>query len=185
MKNLNSSVQIKEDRQASVPGLARLAVETFVASGVQLTTPAELAEILSTPGACFVSIKTRTGDLRWCIGTIEPTKQTLADEVIMNAINAATRDPRFPPVSTDELANLVYSVDILAAPEPACLEDLDPAVYGVIVEDETGYARGLLLPDIMGVNTVAQQVEIAARKAGIAPGKKLQLSRFRVERFRE
>ncbi len=185
MKNFNSSVQIEEDGRASVPALARLAVETFVASGIQLTTPAEVAGVLSTPGACFVSIKTRTGDLRGCIGTIEPAKQCLADEVITNAINAATRDPRFPPVSKDELANLVYSVDILAPPEPTRFEDLDPAVYGVIVEDETSYARGLLLPDIAGVNTVAQQVEIAARKAGIAPGKKLKLSRFRVERFRE
>ena len=185
MKNLNSSFQLKEETLASVPALARLAVETFVTSGVQLTTPAHTAGILSSPGACFVSIKTRTGDLRGCIGTVEPSKQTLADEVIVNAISAATRDPRFPPVAIDELPNLVYSVDLLAAPEPARFEDLDPAVYGVIVEDETGYARGLLLPDIPGVDTVAKQVEIAARKAGIAPGKKLKLSRFRVERFRE
>ena len=185
MKNLNSSVQLKKESLANVPALARLAVETFVASGEQLTAPSEVAGILSTPGACFVSIKTRTGDLRGCIGTVEPTKQTLAGEVIMNAISAATRDPRFPPVSTDELPNLVYSVDLLAAPEPARFEDLNPAVYGVIVEDETGYARGLLLPDIPGVDTVAQQVEIAARKAGIAPGTKLRLSRFRVVRFRE
>ena len=185
MKNLDSSVQLKEESLPSVPALARLAVETFVVSGVQLTaTPADAAGILAAPGACFVSIKTRTGDLRGCIGTVEPTKLVLADEVIMNAISAATRDPRFPPVSTDELPNLVYSVDLLAAPEPANFEDLDPAIYGVIVEDETGYARGLLLPDIPGVNTVAQQVEIAARKAGIAPGKPLKLSRFRVERFR-
>jgi AmmeMemoRadiSam system protein A len=185
VKNFSPTVLMNEDSEVSVPALARLAVETFVVSGVQLTTPANVAGVLSTPGACFVSIKMRTGDLRGCIGTIEAAKQTLADEVIMNAINAATRDPRFPPVSTDELPNLVYSVDILAAPEPTLFENLDPAVFGVIVEDETGYARGLLLPDIMGVDTVAQQVEIAARKAGILPGTPLKLSRFRVERFRE
>jgi AmmeMemoRadiSam system protein A len=185
VKNFNSSVQIKEGSLAIVPALARLAVETFVVSGEQLTATADVAEILSPPGACFVSIKTRTGDLRGCIGTIEPTQQTLADEVITNAINAATRDPRFPPVSADELPNLVFSVDILEAPEPASVEDLDPAVYGVIVEDETGYARGLLLPDIKGVDTVARQVEIAASKAGIPPGTPLKLSRFRVERFPE
>ena len=185
MKNLNSRASIEEDCAASVPALARRAVENFVLSGLQMTTPANVAGILSARGACFVSIKTNAGDLRGCIGTIEPAKQTLAEEVIMNAINAATRDPRFSPVSTDELPNLVYSVDILEAPEPACFEDLDPAVYGVIVEDEAGYARGLLLPDIKGVDTVAQQVEIAARKAGIAPGTPLKLSRFRVERFRE
>jgi AmmeMemoRadiSam system protein A len=185
VKNFNSSVLIKEDSEVSVPALARLAVETFVVSGVQITTPGNVSEILSARGACFVSIKIRPGDLRGCIGTIEPAKQTLAEEVIMNAINAATRDPRFSPISADELPNLVYSVDLLAAPEPTCLEDLDPAVYGVIVEAETGYARGLLLPDIKGVDTVAQQVEIAARKAGIPPGTPLKLSRFRVERFRE
>jgi AMMECR1 domain-containing protein len=88
-------------------------------------------------------------------------------------------------VSSDELSNLQYSVDILGTPEPTTLEGLDPANYGVIVEDETGELRGLLLPDIEGVDTAAQQVEIAARKAGIAPGKPLKLSRFVVQRFLE
>ncbi len=182
---MNSSALMKENCAAIVPALARLAVETYVASGAQASPPADVAEALSAPGACFVSIKTRTGDLRGCIGTIEPSKQSLAEEIIMNAISAATRDPRFSPVSPDELQNLVYSVDILSAPEPASFEDLDPAVFGVIVEDEAGYARGLLLPDIKGVDTVARQVEIAASKAGILPGTTLKLSRFRVERFSE
>ena len=84
-----------------------------------------------------------------------------------NAISAATRDPRFAPVAESELPNLKYSVDILSAPEPATVADLDPAVFGVIVEDEAGMFRGLLLPDIAGVDTVEQQVNIAARKAGI------------------
>jgi AmmeMemoRadiSam system protein A len=141
--------------------------------------------MLSARAACFVSIKTLTGDLRGCIGTIEPAKETLAEEAIMNAVNAATRDPRFKPVSADELANLRYSVDILGVPEPTTLEGLDPAIYGVIVEDESGVFRGLLLPDIEGVDTATRQVEIAARKAGISPGKPLKLSRFLVQRFRE
>ena len=102
-----------------------------------------------------------------------------------NAISAATRDPRFAPVAESELPNLKYSVDILSAPEPATFADLDPAVYGVIVEDESGLFRGLLLPDIDGVNTAQQQVDIASRKAGIPPGTPLKFSRFRVDRFRE
>ena len=95
------------------------------------------------------------------------------------------RDPRFPPVSASELTNLCYSVDVLSTPEPASFDELDPLVYGVIVEDETGSHRGLLLPDIEGVDTAAKQVEIATRKAGIPPGTPLKFLRFRVDRFRE
>jgi AmmeMemoRadiSam system protein A/AmmeMemoRadiSam system protein B len=173
------------DPAIELPALARLAVETFVLDGKQALVPQEASALLSAPAACFVSIKTLTGDLRGCIGTIEPTKQSLAEELIANAINAATRDPRFDPVSESELSTLRYSVDILAPPEPATFADLNPKVYGVIVEDESGKLRGLLLPDIPGVDTASQQVEIAARKAGIPPGQPLQLSRFRVDRFRE
>ncbi|MBV9210453.1 MAG: AmmeMemoRadiSam system protein A, partial [Acidobacteria bacterium] len=165
----------------NLPALARLAVETFIREGVQLETPA----LKSERAACFVSIKTLAGDLRGCIGTIEPTRDSLEEELILNAINAATRDPRFPPVSPAELSNLRYSVDVLSAPEPTSFEELDPKIYGVIVEDENGLRRGLLLPDIEGVESSQQQVEIAARKAGIKPGSPLKLFRFRVERFRE
>jgi len=168
-----------------LPALARSAVETFVRHGRQVSVPENAAEILGVRAACFVSIKTRDGDLRGCIGTIEPVKETLGDELVANAISAATRDPRFSPVQENELANLKYSVDILSAPEPATVADLDPAIYGVIVEDESGLLRGLLLPAIDGVDTAEQQVNIAARKAGIAPGTPLKLSRFRVDRFRE
>jgi AmmeMemoRadiSam system protein A/AmmeMemoRadiSam system protein B len=168
-----------------LPAIARQAIETFVQSGKQ-TPPAQNASgLLAERAACFVSIKTKNGDLRGCIGTVEPAKETLAEELVVNAINAATRDPRFPPVTANELANLVYSVDILGTPEPTTFEDLDPAKYGVIVEDESGFARGLLLPDIDGVDTAAMQVDIAARKAGIVPGTPLKLLRFRVQRFRE
>jgi AMMECR1 domain-containing protein len=109
----------------------------------------------------------------------------LGEELIANALNAATRDPRFPPITQKELSGLRYSVDVLSPPEPAAFEELDPAVYGVIVEDRTGLRRGLLLPDLKGIETAEHQVEIAARKAGIAPGTPLKFSRFRVERFRE
>ncbi|MEP6742057.1 MAG: AmmeMemoRadiSam system protein A [bacterium] len=179
------AVDAQTSVEESLPALARRAVETYVLTGKQIPAPHNAAEILDARAACFVSIKTRAGDLRGCIGTIEPVKETLGEELVANALSAATRDPRFAPVSESDLPNLKYSVDILAAPESATFAELDPKVYGVIVEDESGLFRGLLLPDIAGVDTAEQQVNIAARKAGIPPGTPLKLSRFRVDRFRE
>jgi AmmeMemoRadiSam system protein A len=170
---------------AELPALARRSVETFVLEGKSPALPAQLSATLGGRAACFVCIKTLEGALRGCVGTIQPVMETLAEELIANAIGAAARDPRFPPILPEELSQLVYSVDILSETEPAIFEELDPAIYGVIVEDETGRRRGLLLPDIQGVKTATQQVEIAARKAGIPPGTPLKLSRFRVERYRE
>lgn len=172
-------------RGGELPALARNAVETFVLTGSQIKQPDNPHGLLAERAACFVSIKTSNGDLRGCIGTIEPARETLAQELILNAIHAASRDPRFPPVSAVELPQLQYSVDVLSAPEPATLGELDPKDYGVIVEDERGRRRGLLLPDIEGVDTAAMQVEIAARKAGIPAGAPVRLYRFRVQRFRE
>jgi AmmeMemoRadiSam system protein A/AmmeMemoRadiSam system protein B len=162
--------------------LARRAIEAYVAAGEIIKAPAGL---LPERAACFVSIKTHEGSLRGCIGTIESTQESLAEEIIANAISSATRDPRFPPVMANELSQLRYSVDVLYEPEPATFDTLNPKIYGVIVEDMSGKRRGLLLPDIEGVETASQQVDIAARKAGIKPGTPLKLSRFRVERFRE
>ncbi len=181
----DSSSSAINREQDDLPQLARRAVETFTRTGKQIPVPADAKALKSMRAACFVSIKTLEGELRGCIGTIEPVGKNLGEELIANAISAATRDPRFQPVAPEELDNLRYSVDIISAPEPAKFEDLDPKIYGVIVEDETSQRRGLLLPDIAGVETARQQVDIAAQKAGIAPGGKLKLSRFRVDRFRE
>lgn len=180
----NVSSQSREEDPA-LPALAREAVETFVTTGTAPKPRADLAGILAERAPCFVSLKTHDGELRGCIGTIEPMKNTLAAELIANAISAATHDPRFPPVSQDELADLRYSVDVLLPAEPATIEELDPRVFGVIVEDESGDRRGLLLPDIAGVDDANQQVEIAARKAGIPPGRLIRIWRFKVERYRE
>jgi AmmeMemoRadiSam system protein A/AmmeMemoRadiSam system protein B len=177
-----AETETKSDDNEELTALARRAIEAFVCAGETLKAPLEL---LPEPSACFVCIKTERGHLRGCIGTIEPTQESLAEEIIANAIGAATRDPRFPPIRPSELSYLRYSVDVLYEPEPATFDDLDPKVYGVIVEDSLGARRGLLLPDIEGVETASEQVKIAARKAGIAPGLPLKLSRFRVERFRE
>jgi AMMECR1 domain-containing protein len=112
-------------------------------------------------------------------------KDTLAEEIIVNAVSAATRDPRFPPVRKDELPNLKYSVDVLSAAEPTTLEELDPKIYGVIVEEQSGSRRGLLLPNLPGIDHAADQVEIASRKAGIKPGAGVRLFRFRADRYSE
>jgi MEMO1 family protein len=179
------SATVQQQDAEQLLALARQAIETFVREGRVIEKPSSPVPMLKERAACFVSIKTFEGDLRGCIGTIEPAEETLAAEVIANAVSSATRDPRFPPVTPEELSHLRYSVDVLSTPEPAQFEELDPKVYGVIVEDESSRRRGLLLPDLQGVETASQQVEIAARKAGIKPGTPLKFSRFRVERFRE
>ena len=168
-----------------ITGLARKTVETFIDSRRIIDPPNDLPDFFNRRTGCFVSIKTRDGDLRGCIGTIEPVKNALAEEIIYNAISAATRDPRFAPVKAPELANLKYSVDVLSEPEPCTLADLDPKIYGVIVEHESGFPRGLLLPNLAGVDSASQQVEIAARKAGLNPETNLKLFRFRADRYSE
>lgn len=168
-----------------LPRLARQAVETFTRLGEVIEPPPTGEELLSARAPCFVSLKTLDGELRGCIGTIESARDTLAQEIIANAISAATSDPRFEPVTEDELANLRYSVDVLRAAEETTFEELNPAIYGVIVEDEDGSRRGLLLPDIHGVENAQHQVEIAARKAGIPTGTPVKLWRFKVDRYRE
>ena len=168
-----------------LPGLARTAVETFTRSGNIPELHEPLGDLLSSRAPCFVSLKTLDGELRGCIGTIEPSKETLAEEIIANAVSAAINDPRFEPVGEDELSQLRYSVDVLMPAEETSFEELDPKVFGVIVEDADGSRRGLLLPDIPGVESAEHQVEIAARKAGIPRGTPVRLSRFRVERYRE
>jgi MEMO1 family protein len=171
--------------RTSLPALARSAVETFIRSGNILAPPESTTGFLGSPAPCFVCLKTLDGELRGCIGTIEPARETLAEEVVANAISAAMNDPRFDPVKTAELSNLRYSVDVLLPAEPAEMKDLDPVTFGVIVEDESGSRRGLLLPDITGIDSAEQQVEIASRKAGIGRDERLRLWRFKVERFGE
>lgn len=160
--------------------LAQEAVEEYVRCGRVKTSPVPLAPELQNPAGAFVCVK-KHGDLRGCIGTICATEEHLGKEIIRNAIQAATEDPRFDPVTLDELDDLVYTVDVLGAAERIdSLELLDPKVYGVIVE--SGWKRGLLLPDLEGVDTVEAQVSIAMRKAGITSQEPVAVSRFQVIR---
>jgi len=169
-----------------IPLLARRAVEIFVLERRVIEPSQSLLPFLTEQSsACFVSVITTSGELRGCIGTIEPERNTLAEEIIANAINAAMRDPRFRPVSDAEIPFLRYSVDVLYPPEPAIFDDLDPSIFGVIVVDHLGVRRGLLLPNLEGIETADAQVQIAAHKAGIALNKLHTLYRFRVQRFSE
>lgn len=184
-KRTTEDSTMSTDINRAIPALARRTIETFVRDSSIIDPPKQSKDLLSARAGCFVSIKTRSGDLRGCIGTVDPVKETLAEEIIANAVAAATRDPRFSPVRPAELPNLKYSVDLLSAPEPCQLDDLDPKIYGVIVEDESGFRRGLLLPALEGIETAAQQVGIAARKAGIAAGTPVKVFRFRADRYSE
>jgi AmmeMemoRadiSam system protein A len=161
--------------------LAMAAIEAFVREGRVIDVPADVPEELrSTRAGAFVCLK-REGDLRGCIGTIEPVQDNLASEIIANAISAGIRDPRFPPLEEWELADVTCSVDVLMPAEEVCdLRELDPKRYGVIVE--SGLRRGLLLPDLEGVDTVEEQVDIARRKAFIACNDPIKLYRFEVLR---
>lgn len=162
--------------------LARLSLETYVHTGHRLNAlPDNLPrELTGQAAGVFVSLHIG-GRLRGCIGTISPTQKSVAWEIVQNAISACSRDPRFPPVRTDELDELEYSVDVLGCPEPVdSPAQLDPRQYGVIVS--RGHQRGLLLPDLDGVDTPEQQLEIARQKGGIAGTAPCKIERFRVVR---
>lgn len=132
---------------------------------------------------CFVSLYTASGDLRGCIGTLEPTSLSIAFEITKNASAAALEDPRFMPVKLEELPNLRISVDVLSNLEEASLEELNPRIYGI--EVRSGNRRGVLLPDLHGVDTVQQQLSIARQKAGIGNDESVKIRRFTVQRYRE
>jgi AmmeMemoRadiSam system protein A len=163
--------------------LARISLETYVTTGKYAKLPEDLPEELTARKAgVFVSLK-KHGSLRGCIGTIAPVTQSIAKEILKNAVSAGAEDPRFPPVTEDELSELIYSVDVLGEAEPIKEKiSLDVKRYGVIVT--SGRKRGLLLPNLEGVETIDQQVSIAKKKAGIYDNEKFSLERFEVVRHK-
>ncbi len=171
-KNQNSDPYVK---------LARASAEYYVKNGDIMPLPDWVPEeLLNARSGAFVSIH-KFGSLRGCIGTIAASEKNLALEIIHNAVSAVSKDPRFDPVEEDELKYLDINVDVLGQAEKiASPAQLDVKKYGVIVQ--SGYKRGLLLPDLEGVDTVEQQISIAKRKGGIAPGDKVDLFRFEVVR---
>ena len=161
--------------------LARSSVESYVTGRKIMDVPEGLPkELTDSRAGAFVSIH-KHGQLRGCIGTIAPTRENLAEEIIHNAVSAAVRDPRFRPIGPEELKDLEISVDVLTEPEDIASEaELDVHKYGVIVSN--GFRRGLLLPDLEGVDTVEDQVAISRKKAGIGPKEPVKLQRFEVIR---
>lgn len=161
--------------------LAKDTVESYIRKG-KAPRPRKLTLEMKERAGVFVSLH-KHGQLRGCIGTFEPTKSSVAEEIIANAISSSTADPRFPPVTASELGDLEYSVDILTKPEPVTdSNQLDPEEYGVIVE--SGWKKGLLLPALEGVDSVEEQIAICRLKAGIATSEPVRLYRFQVRRFK-
>jgi AmmeMemoRadiSam system protein A len=161
--------------------LARQSLQYFLEHCTAMPVPSDLAPEMKEQAGAFVSLK-KHDKLRGCIGTFLATKATIAEEIIDNAIQAATSDPRFNPVSFDELDDIDISVDILSQPEQVySLDELDVKKYGVIVRN--GTRSGLLLPDLEGVNTPSEQVSIAMQKAGINMNEQIELYRFTAKRY--
>lgn len=162
--------------------LAIKAVKYYLESGKILSCPQNLPEELKRKSGAFVSIK-KGKTLRGCIGTVAPTEKNLAIEIIQNAVNAATKDPRFSPISKTELAGLNFSVDVITPSEKVDhISDLDCKKYGIIVKSKDKQA--VLLPDLEGVDTVDQQIDICRKKASLQEDEPIQIYRFQVERYR-
>ena len=189
----NKKIEVLRMKEGS-DGYVKLAwasLESYIRSRKKLKVPKDIPselkdslpdEIFSKRAGAFVSIH-KNGRLRGCIGTIAPTRDSIAEEIIQNAISASTRDPRFEPITVDELDMLEVNVDILGDPEDIeSIEQLDVKKYGVIVT--SGYKRGLLLPDIEGIDDPETQVSIAMNKGGIRPSEKYSLQRFEVVRHK-
>ena len=172
---------MKPEQMHPLAKLAKETVESYVRNR-KLPQPKDMTPEMKEKAGVFVSLK-KHGQLRGCIGTFEPTTVNVAQEIISNAVSSATRDPRFMPVTPAELPDLTYSVDVLTKPMPVnSTKELDPRKYGVIVESSG--RRGLLLPDLEGVDTVEHQIQICRQKAGIYPDDPVKLYRFEVKRYR-
>lgn len=163
----------------TILGLARKSIENYIRDEIVLT-PNLKDPFLSQKRACFVCLKI-DGELRGCIGSLEAVTENLEEEIIKNAIAASVSDPRFPPVTDEELPHLSYSVDILSPLEKTDKSHLDEKKYGVYVK---AHGRsGVLLPDLEGVDSVEQQLAIAKAKAGLPANAEVDIFRFTVERF--
>jgi len=167
----------------SPTALARRAINSYVTKG-ETIKPEEIVGLEPREAGVFVSLHMKDGSLRGCIGTLQATRNTIEEEIVNNAISAATRDPRFKPLAEKELSELDISVDVLGIAEKVDnLADLNPKEYGLIVQTADG-RRALLLPDLEGVETAEEQLHITCRKGNIDPAHdSYELFRFRVTRY--
>ena len=162
--------------------LARESLTHYLIEGNLMEVPSYVTEeMINNKRGVFVSLK-KFGALRGCIGTIFPVTESISEEIMRNAIEAGEGDPRFTPVSEEELEDIVFSVDVLRSPIEASKEELNPKKYGVVVR--SGRKSGLLLPDLEGVNTVEEQLRIVLNKASISPSEKYSLEKFEVIRHK-
>ncbi len=162
--------------------LAKAAIEEYVGGKNIISPPVEMTEEMKEKAGVFVSLK-KGGQLRGCIGTFLPSTENVAKEIVKNAISAATEDPRFNPVELNEVEDINYSVDLLSPPEKVVdISELDPKEYGVIVIKD--FRKGLLLPNLEGVDTIEEQLRIVRLKAGIDPDDEdVETHRFKVRRY--
>lgn len=183
LKNIKEKLKIKKERTDFYVKLAYETIENYILYNKKIDITNDIpGELLNNRKGVFVSIH-KFGNLRGCIGTFLPTKNSIAEEIIENAINAATKDPRFSKVTKEELDYLEVNVDVLTTPEDIeSVKELDTKKYGVIVQN--GYRRGLLLPDLDGINTPEEQISIAKKKAGILEYEEVMLQRFEVIRHK-
>ncbi len=181
MNRIRTELSDKAEKSDAYVRLARRSLENYIMYHKKIEVPEDLpAEMTTKTAGAFVSIH-KDGRLRGCIGTILPATSSVAEEIIQNAISASTRDPRFSPITAPELPYLDINVDVLSEPEDISGPDkLNVKRYGVIVS--SGRRRGLLLPDLDGVDTVEQQIDIARQKGGISPDEPVKLQRFEVVR---
>ncbi len=171
-------------RCADLPVVARHAVEAALGRGPK-SPPFQAAGELTARHGVFVTLRTADGNLRGCIGSLAPTEKDLVEETWRLAMAAACHDHRFPPVVAAELAGMGFGVTVLGALEPVpSPEELNPAVYGVVVTAADG-RKGVLLPHIAGIDSVAEQIAIARDKAGIGSDEPVELQRFKAESFEE
>ena len=187
MKNHNKKI-VMEKKKTSDPyvSLAQMSLEYYLINRKPLPINEAIEkldlpeEMLKSKSGVFVSLK-KDGQLRGCIGTIGPVTNSIAEEIIANSISAGVKDRRFNPVTLSELEELVFSVDVLFPAEAISDSSmLDVKKYGVIVE--SGYKRGLLLPNLEGVDSIAHQIDISLSKAGISKDEEYKMERFEVIR---
>ena len=180
-KKKKEEISQSRDNESIPVQWARMTLENYTRYGEIPSLPKKMEKLCQQQAGVFVSLK-KNGQLRGCIGTTESVYGDLAQEIARNAVSAGGSDPRFPPVEAAELDDIIYSVDVLGEAEPCSRGDLDPEKYGVIVSQ--GRRRGLLLPDLEGVDTVEEQIYIALNKAGINPSEDYQIERFKVTRYK-
>jgi len=161
--------------------LARESIHHYLSHHEKLSCPSPLSNDLKSRSGAFVSIK-KLHQLRGCIGTLEPCEPSLAMEIIENALKAALHDPRFSPITSDELQDLTYSIDVVRPMEKVSnASELDHKVYGLVVKSNG--KQGVLLPDLEGVESIEEQIQICRGKGRIPDDAPIEMHRFRVERF--